>query len=402
VQDTPTATYSWVADQFGHFALGFEITFALSWVFVLQGWDQLPTILWVPALILIGFSLKELSDYMTARSKATQSKSDFPFDNGEILWNMGTAVLYIGLGVAIAGPAVVLSRRWDSQPALALVPLLLLIPVAVVAGLVGVWWLRRKITFQQAGLPMMYRLAIFPNYLGEGAELKANIAYIDALIDPRQPSGRHLVIAGPPLAGKSSLATGVGTEFAFKEGIGRYTTLIKLLEAEPVRNPESDSPSEFQDGRILWPLQSADILIVDDVDYLSGFQARVKRRMATEAVGAGAGHRSESARRVTEHEELAGDPTEAIHEVELALRDRLPASFRAELAKRRSVWVVGDGSEAIALAWATMVRQVLGLTGEPDAVKLVQLKMTVAEAIRRKGGAADALRNPPWILRDME
>jgi hypothetical protein len=28
---------------------------------------------------------------------------------------------------------------------------------------IGVWWLRRKIAFQQAGLPYLYRLANFPN-----------------------------------------------------------------------------------------------------------------------------------------------------------------------------------------------------------------------------------------------
>ena len=34
VQDNPTFTYTWLADQFGHFTLGFLPTFVISWVVV--------------------------------------------------------------------------------------------------------------------------------------------------------------------------------------------------------------------------------------------------------------------------------------------------------------------------------------------------------------------------------
>jgi hypothetical protein len=380
VQDTPTASYSWVADQFGHFALGFEITFALSWIFILAGWDHAPTIYLIPVSILVFFALKELSDYVTARRKATQAKSDFPFDQAEILWNMGTAVLYIGLGVVVAAPAVVLTKSW------ALVPLVMLIPVAGVAIFVGIWWLRRKITFQQAGLPMMYRLAIFPNYLGDGSELKSNIAFVNALIDPTQPAGRHLVIAGPPLAGKSSLATGVGTEFAFKKGIGRYTTLLKLLESStPVKNPQTDIPTEFQDGRILWPWETADLLIVDDVDFVSDFTRRAEARAVRRFAAATA--------------VVATDPLQSIAD---ALSDRLGTDFLKGLATRRSVWVVGDGSDHETQAWLAMVRRVLGLDSSPDAVKLVHLKMTIEDALAKKGAPIRSSKDRAWLRRNFK
>ena len=32
VQQTPTVSYVWTADQFGHFGLGFQITFLFSWI----------------------------------------------------------------------------------------------------------------------------------------------------------------------------------------------------------------------------------------------------------------------------------------------------------------------------------------------------------------------------------
>jgi hypothetical protein len=387
VQDTPTVSYAWTADQFGHLALGFEITILLSGLLTLLPFKLWPIV--APAATFTVFVLKEASDYVSARGKARDSHSDFPFDNAEILWNIVTALFYIALGIAVAGTLIVLGP-W--QPAVAV--LILSVPALAV----GVWWLKRKITFQQAGLPLMYRLAIFPNFLGTGDEEKANIAFIDALIDPRQPAGRHVVIAGPTLAGKSSLATGIGTEFAFKKGIGRYTTLIKLLQAEPVANPESDSPSEFQDGRILWPLWSADLLIVDDVDYVSDFGKRVEQGLA-------ARYAAMMTAAVPGRAEAAPPPVlveaDPIAQIESALRNRLSQPFLDELAKRRSVWVVGDGTAAEVDAWLAMVRRVLGLTGDPDAVKLVHLKMTVREALRAKGAPVEELEKRPWVLRNL-
>ena len=45
-----------------------------------------------------------------------------------------------------------------------------------------------------------------------------------------QPAFRHILITGPLGAGKTSLATGIGTEFAFALGIGRYMSAIDLVQ----------------------------------------------------------------------------------------------------------------------------------------------------------------------------
>jgi hypothetical protein len=167
------------------------------------------------------------------------------------------------------------------HPRYPLYALIALLPVTIGVGL---WWLRRKLTFQQAGLPYLYRLANFPNNLPATDKL-ATVKFIQELIDPTQSDRKHLIIAGPIAAGKTPLAVGIGTEFAFRMGVGRYTSLTKLLDlvdkdratktdavARYQKAPDTDK--EFNDGRILWPWISAQLLIVDDVDRALGIMPK--------------------------------------------------------------------------------------------------------------------------------
>src|SRR5262249_52010835 len=82
--------------------------------------------------------------------------------------------------------------------------------------------------------------------------------------------------------------------------------------------------------------------------------------------------------------------------------ERLGPDFLNGLAQRRSVWVVGDGSDAVAAAWLAMVQRLLGLTGSSDAVRLVHLKMTIPPALKAKGAPIEAMKNPVWVLRNMK
>jgi DNA replication protein DnaC len=75
---------------------------------------------------------------------------------------------------------------------------------------------------------------------------------------------RHLLITGPLGCGKTSLAVGIGTEFAFALGIGRYLTAAKLVQlVADGRRPAREM--DYDDGRILWPWRQCDLLIIDVV-----------------------------------------------------------------------------------------------------------------------------------------
>jgi hypothetical protein len=326
VQDTATFSYEWTADQFGHFALGFEITIVLSWVATWRGYQGGRVGFWIGLAVVLGFVLKEADDFYREWTKARAARSVFKFNGLELFYNTFTAVYYIAMGALVAGFGLL-------DPCCGLIAVVVSIPLA--AGM-GYAWLRRKLVFQQAGLPYLYRLANFPN------EIDTTTAKFIVSLSKPAPAiaaptiGEHLIVAGPLDSGKSSLAVGIGTEFAIRMGIGRYTTLAKLLQAV-LKDDQWDKP-EFDDGRILWPWQTSELLIVDDVDVLSD-------------------HIPGTATDVTGERQIA--------QVRLGqLATRIPAPLRAALKYRRTVWVVGDVDDGELSRWQEMIAHVIGVGAE--------------------------------------
>jgi hypothetical protein len=341
VQETATFSYEWVADQFGHFALGFEITLALSWIAALLGHAGGRVGFWLALAVVLVFVLKEADDFRREWVKARDAKSVFKFNGLEIFFNTFTAVYYIAIGALVAGFGLL-------DPLYGLIAILVAVPLTM--GL-GYWWLRRKLTFQQAGLPYLYRLATFPSPIG-----RTDAEYIVKLSKPVPPGtaptiADHLIIAGPLDAGKSSLAVGIGTEFAVRMqmGIGRYTTLAKLLQAV-LKDGQWDKP-EFDDGRILWPWQTSDLLIVDDVDVLSDHVPGTSTDVTTE-------------RRIVQSRADT-------------LKAKIPAVLQAALKYRRTVWVVGDVDDGELKRWREMIADIIGVGVE--RVRTVKLAQKLAD-----------------------
>ncbi len=323
VQDTATFSYEWIADQFGHFALGFEITLALYWIATLFGYQGGVVGLLIGLAVVVVFVAKEADDFYREWTKARTAKSVFKFNGLELFYNTFTAVFYIALGAIVAGLGLL-------NPIFGLIA----IPVTAIFALVlGYAWLRRKLTFQQAGLPYLYRLANFPGPID-----KLTAEFIVRLIKPSPPGepptiAHHLIIAGPLDSGKSSLAVGIGTEFAIRMGIGRYTTLAKLLQAA-LKDGQWDKP-EFDDGRILWPWQTSDLLVVDDVDVLSfgtpgkPIEVETKHRIAQFHVD--------------------------------TLKAQIPAVLQSALKYRRTVWVVGEIDDGELTHWRQLIASMISV-----------------------------------------
>lgn len=335
VQETPTVSYVWTADQFGHFGLGFQITFVLTWFAKLLHYDNSRIYIELTAANLAVWIGKEVRDFFYERRLATAAAGKFPFNSRELWWNIFTALFFIGIGIVVASVSL-FSPLWALRTSVISLPFVLVI---------GVWWLRRKITFQQAGLPYLYRLANFPPNLTDEEARK-----VQALVNPNtMPDCQHLVLAGPIGAGKTSLAAGIGTEFAFRMGIGRYTTLVKLLQSN-LKNPRGGI-QEFQDGRTLWPWQNSDLLVVDDVDNAGDMAASLT------------------------HPSVLTEPP--IAQVKMALSRLLDDTVKAELAGRRTVWVIGDTDPT---PWMAMLQEVFGITG--GAIGSVVLKETIQPRTR--------------------
>src|SRR4029078_11356057 len=63
VQETPTVSYVWTADQFGHFGLGFQITFLLGWIAALLGHGSKIVLLSLASANFSVWLIKETFDY---------------------------------------------------------------------------------------------------------------------------------------------------------------------------------------------------------------------------------------------------------------------------------------------------------------------------------------------------
>jgi len=305
IQDAATETHSWMAGAVGHETLGAAPTLFVCWFFATGTTDYLIT----GGAVFAFFFLKEWWDY---RNTAARQGSTFQFNADEVAWNAFTALFFITLGIVSVLFMFLSGDVWWR--------LVVYVALALAAARIAFWWLKRKLVFQQAGLPYQYRLATFTGDLDKASannirEL-ANASsrgtpwwrFLFCADRPHtgHPRERHLVVSGPLNSGKTSLAVGIGTESAFSLHIGRYVSAVKLLQLleEQVLD---HTQTEYADGRILWPLHSSELLIIDDV------------AQPPEAAGGAATNYV--------------DP----NQYQGVVGDRL-----RWLGERRSVWVVGD------------------------------------------------------------
>jgi hypothetical protein len=257
VQTGYTVTYTWMANQLGHFALGFIPVFIFLWTWLASGlFPGLPLPAIIPAAWLLWFVHKEYGDVRAAIQDAAAGNV-FPFDKRDVVLDAATAVYFFAAGLAVA--AADLAAPWQNNP------LWYWLPVALFALLfaIGLWpagyWLTRKRCFQQADLPYIFRLANFPRKIAAPA-IDAAVPAILSFVAMQGP-WKHLLICGGPLSGKTDLGAGIGTEHTFQLGSARYFDLYDFLQVADLPVDPASAPT-----RPLWPWQNSNIVILDDVD----------------------------------------------------------------------------------------------------------------------------------------
>jgi hypothetical protein len=355
IQDANTATHSWIAGQVGHMVLGgTAVVWLLLWESAIGGiWPiELPSwydesLVAIPLLWVAFWAYKEWQDY---RGTLNRAGTVFRFNKGDVGWSALTAFFYIAVGELLA----VVAYFWGVWILLATAAVLW--PVIRIAY----WWLRRKLAIQQGGFPFFFRLSNFTAPIDKQDVDKINglanvrnetenrarllrrlfeVLFKDERPTLNEPAIRHLLICGPPQAGKTCLAVGIGNEFALTLQLGRYLTAVKLLdllEAGPQALPPNGFPTMEEDGgRILWPWRWCDLVIIDDVYEGSGAVPAVNLEAAY-AAG------------------LLLTPTD----FEQAILIRTGGFGLPWLGERRSVWVVSDPSQVN--DWETVIRRLIG------------------------------------------
>jgi hypothetical protein len=338
VQDSPTLSYIWLADQFGHIGIGFMGTLAVMQLLGLVAeWPLLFRAAIAAGAATLFILLKEWRDFRVESRQSQPGKTPRPepfvFNAGEVFHNCVCACFFVISGALIALAGVY--RIWAGVAAF--------VVLGAIAAVVAYWWLQRKVAFQQADLPFLYRLAKFPrNFADAQAE-----DVLHALICGT-PSHRHVMIGGPLDSGKTSLAVRIGTEAAFRLQIARFTTLVKLsqtgaslISGKPIAGPRPDTT--FDDGRVLWPLDDVDLLIVDDLD--GG---------------------------------LVGPAPIEPEKIRAALLEAPGPGFFAKYAARRTVWIAGV--EDRVSAWRQVIADLVA-DGNADQVGVVLLREEYDKAL---------------------
>jgi hypothetical protein len=271
VQTAATYSYTWLADQFGHVCIGILVNYLATTVLgVATVWFGTHTtiqngisIWWGFIVAVIGPAVWEWSAF---NNSVKQAFTAFPLDTNLLRDNAFVAAAYMALG-ALLGLAFHLDVR---------TAILISLAVVIVAIVLAPRWLRQKIVWQKASIPYLFRLADVASKITEDAAKTLQDLINEGAPPTTRPS--QVVIGGPIGSGRTSMAAGIGTEFAFKDNKVRYMSLNSLLEfaagVKPPDFPDDPGPTTIS----YWPWCQAQVIIIDDVGPL--FAAEEPQRKA--------------------------------------------------------------------------------------------------------------------------
>ena len=248
-----TLTYTWLANQFGHFSLGFIPSFILYLIlsqchtnayanahapwYIWGGWIAFETYNFLGPLLLKSHS----------KSKLLYVKSNpYTFQPawGNILFDTLTDLSFFGLGAMFLG---FLGKGGETYEIVCVgLAILLLYP--------SCYWYLTKMYLQIPQYPYQLRLAQWDFPMDDAG--KKTVA---DFLNPAN-SKMHLFVFGAENSGKTSLSVGLATELSIRHEAAVYTTAMKL---------SSDffySAGQIGSDPTPWTWRDASVLIIDDIN----------------------------------------------------------------------------------------------------------------------------------------
>lgn len=246
-------TYSWLANQFGHFSLAFVSTFGLYHILLCFECITKPSF-WAGISVAVGWFLFEVYNFLGPLlfNKSKYAKKNisgnytFQPDWKNVAYDTATDVVFFAIG------AFTMSNGLEhNQPIL----YILLALIAIVIYPVRDWYLTKM--YQQAACyPFQFRLSQWNKTVSD--EQKATI--LDFVNTTE--TGKHLLLFGTNNSGKTSLSVAIGNERSIKHKSCSYTTAMKLFSLFYEPNIDITEPNSLD----LWVWRKAGLLIVDDVN----------------------------------------------------------------------------------------------------------------------------------------
>jgi hypothetical protein len=248
-----TLTYSWMANQFGHFSLGFIPTLIVHTILVKKPWITNPELyaaLGVSAMWLLfelynflgPLLLKQIHKSSSLTTKGV--KYTFKPSWGNIAFDTFTDLCFFWLGAFSA--ARLLGDHFIVPYVLIALLLMSVYPVY--------YWFLTKMYLQTALYPYQFRLSQWDYDISDD-----NRKIVEGFVNSSS-TGKHLFIYGQRNSGKTGISIGMATEMSIKHHTCSYTTAMKLYNLfEPDKGALSTNNA-------LWTWANSSVLVIDDIN----------------------------------------------------------------------------------------------------------------------------------------
>ncbi|MCW3105679.1 MAG: ATP-binding protein [Segetibacter sp.] len=251
-----TLTYSWLANQFGHFSLGFVPTLLL-YRFLLKKYGFDSAAKWAPIIVAGTWIAFETYNFLGPLLSKKQSKSKLVFVAkkqepytfkpawGNVAFDTITDLGYFSLGAFCC--AHIFSQYTSHCIVIWSLIIALLYP--------SFYWFRTKMFLQVPKFPFQFRLSQWDNSIDE-----AGADNVKKFLAAKEKDGMQLLVFGTKNSGKTSLAVGIATELSIKKNPSVYTTATKLYSMF------AESADPAPEVGFLWGWRGSSVFVIDDIN----------------------------------------------------------------------------------------------------------------------------------------
>lgn len=233
-----TLTYGWMANQVGHFALGFVPTFI-----VYMCTDNAIKSLFYVAGFWTLFEIYNASSPLF--KKEYKGNGSFRVRWGNLTFDTFTDLCFFWTG----GFSMFMSVHYNTIEMISFCSGMFLLFFSIR------YWILTKLFQQNAFFPYQFRLSQW------STPIRKDFCNVINKYLHDKPCGKHFVVFGSKGKGKTTLMVGMANEVAISHRPSTYTTLDKWVSML-----QEDDETLLQTTNSLWTWNESEILLIDDIN----------------------------------------------------------------------------------------------------------------------------------------